>query len=179
MAPLPRLDVSVQRISLRPRALKIIAGVVAVVALATSGFAVLHRHTGRATGVSWSVTKKPFRLTFTSGGKVLTSETANGSGPAQRLGFLAAGVAHTVTDVVSSQDVAGGKKYIVATDEPGRRANVVVTHGRSGTQVHVGFVPSSGVDAVFDSFTAAPQEHFLGGRRRTATSSTCAATSSR
>ena len=46
VAPLPRLDVSVQRISLRPDIEESSMEMVAVVALATSGFAVLHRHTG-------------------------------------------------------------------------------------------------------------------------------------
>jgi hypothetical protein len=155
--------------------MKILTAVVAVVAVATS-IAALH-HSGanpQATAVSWSVTKKPFRLTFKAGGKALTSETESGNGPGQRLGYVAGGVSHTVTSVLSTRDVSGGTKYTVATDEPGRRADVTVTHGRSGALVRVGFAPSSGVDAVFESFTAAPQEHFLG-----ATSSTCAGTSSR
>ncbi len=145
--------------------MKLLAAVLAVVVVATSGFAALHHSKGanaQSTAVSWSVSKKPFRLTFTSGGKTLTSETASGNGPAQRLGYLAGGVAHTVTNVVSSKDVSGGTKYTVATDEPGRHADVTVTHGPSGAKVRVDFAPSSGVDAVFESFTAAPQEHFLG-----------------
>jgi len=144
--------------------MKVGAALVAVVALATSGLGLLHHSQSgtQPTEVSWRATKKPFRLTFTSGGKALTSETAGGNGPAQRLGYLAGGVAHTVTSVVSTRTVPGGTRYTVATDEPGRRADVTVTHGRSGAQVEVGLVPSSGVDAVFESFTAAPQEHFLG-----------------
>ena len=146
--------------------MKVSAAAIAVVALATSGIAALHHSKGgnaQSTTVSWSVTKKPFRLTFTSGGKTLTSETANGNEQTQRLGYLVGEVPHFVTSVVSSQDVAAGTKYTVATDEPGRRANVTVTHGTQGAQVRVDLVPSSGVDGVFESFTAGPQEHFLGG----------------
>ena len=145
--------------------MKVIAAAIAVAAVATSGIAWLHgsgSSTPHSTTVSWHATTKPFRLTFNSGGKALTSETASGNGPAQRLGYLAGGVTHTLTSVVSTEDVSGGTRYTVATDEPGRRANVTVTHGTTGAHVRVDLAPSSGVDAVFESFTAAPREHFLG-----------------
>ena len=117
--------------------------------------------------VGWSASSHPFALSFSARGKTLTRESPSGDGAGQRLGYvLTDGTNHVVTDLVSSAQVANGTRYVVATDEPGRRATVTVTRrtsGPGGVDVRYTLTPSQGVDSISESFIASPAEHFLGG----------------
>ncbi|HZQ02827.1 MAG TPA: TIM-barrel domain-containing protein [Gaiellaceae bacterium] len=73
--------------------------------------------------------------------------------------LLADGTRHELTTVEAAHDGT----YDVATDERGRSATVVVRRGAGGTRVSVRLHPATRVVAVYDSFAAGANDHFLGG----------------
>ena len=146
------------------RVVKVAAGLAAIVVVAG---AAAHRSSSTAAGAfDWSVSKHPFALTFTAHGKLLMRETSSGGAPGRRLGYVTDdGTSHVVTDLISSSAVPNGTRYVVATDETGRRATVTVTrrtNGR-GLDVQYTFAPATGIASIAESFAASPAEHFLGG----------------
>jgi alpha-D-xyloside xylohydrolase len=144
---------------------KVATGLAAVVALA--GATEKRFADAAPSGVGWSVSAQPFVLTFSTHGKTLVREAPSGDGAGQRLGYvLRNGTNHVVTDLVSSAEVPNGTRYVVATDEPGRRATITVTRrtsGPSSLDVRYTLAPSLDVESVAESFTASRAEHFLGG----------------
>jgi alpha-D-xyloside xylohydrolase len=126
--------------------------------------------TGAATG--WRVSAEPFRLTFLDHGRPITAEAPGDvAGPGGRLAYQVGGSAasqegatyHRLTNLIARQDAPAGTAYVVATDEPGRTATVVVTHTPQGVRVHWSFTPAADVTLVFEALTAAPTEHYLSG----------------
>jgi alpha-D-xyloside xylohydrolase len=114
----------------------------------------------------------PFRLTYTSHGRVVTGE-ADGqlAGPGGSLAYRVGGSEsseagasyHRVTELIASRAVPTGMSYTVGTDEPGRTATIAVTRTPRGLRVHWSFTPATGVTAVFEALSAGPAEHYLGG----------------
>lgn len=142
------------------------AGVLAAVAVAA---VVLVAHRSGSHGVEsfdWTVSKRPFALAFTTRGKQVTGETSSGDAVGRRLGYVTGdGRSHVVTDLVSTSTVPSGTRYVVATDEPDRRAVVVVTRRANarGLDVRYTLEPRRGVTSISESLSASPAEHFLGG----------------
>ena len=141
----------------------------AAVALAVVAVVVVFQHrsgSSAADAFAWTVSKHPFALSFTARGTRLTGETPSGDAVGRRLGYVTRdGRTHMVTELVSSSDVPNGTRYVVSTDEAGRRAIVTVarrTNGR-GLDVRYTLAPERGVTSVIESLTASPAEHFLGG----------------
>jgi alpha-D-xyloside xylohydrolase len=141
----------------------------AAVALAVTAVIILIDHRSgshAAEPYDWSASKHPFALSYSAGGKQLAGEAPTGDAVGRRLGYVTSGGAsHFVTDLLSSSEIAGGTRYEVSTDEPGRRAVVAVTrraNGR-GLDVRYSLVPARGVTSINESFSASAAEHFLGG----------------
>jgi alpha-D-xyloside xylohydrolase len=106
-------------------------------------------------GIALHISDNPFRLTVTRDGKTVISEDK-----AARLSYtLTSGVTHKLTKVTSSH----GDVFDVATDESGRMATVAVARTKHGYRVSLRLHPATGVEQVYDAFTAQPDEHFLGG----------------
>ncbi len=106
-------------------------------------------------GIALHVSDNPFRLSILRDGKTVVSEDQ-----AARLSYtLASGAMHTLTKVTSSH----GDVFDVATDEPGRTATVTATRTTHGYRISLRLQPATGVEQVYDAFTARPDEHFLGG----------------
>lgn len=116
-------------------------------------------------GLAWTVQRSPFLLTFTQNGKTLVGQAPGGTaGPAGRMAYaLDDGSTHRLTDLTGQHSVPGGVAYTVATDEPGRSAEVTVTHGTHGLRVSWTLSPASGVVRVFEALTGTDSEHFIGG----------------
>jgi alpha-D-xyloside xylohydrolase len=111
-----------------------------------------------AEAITWSADPAPFRLTFTDGDAVVARQAPDG-----RMSYLAGGATHHLTDLITSAPVAGGTAYTVATDEPGRTATVTVTSTPQGARVHWALSDPADVTTMFEAFTAAPDEHYVGG----------------
>jgi len=106
-------------------------------------------------GIALEVSNSPFRLSVVRDGKTVVAEDK-----AARLSYLlTSGATHKLTKVTSSH----GDVYAVATDEPGRTATVTVARTTHGYRVSLRFHPETGIEQVYDAFTAQPGEHFLGG----------------
>jgi alpha-D-xyloside xylohydrolase len=106
-------------------------------------------------GVSLHVSGNPFRISILRDGKTVVSEDKNA-----RLSYtLTSGATHTLTKVTSSK----GDVFTVGTDEPGRTATVTVGRTEHGYRISLRFHPETGIEQVYDAFTAQPDEHFLGG----------------
>src|SRR5205823_1225090 len=137
------------------RGVKVAAGLAVIAAVAG---ATEHQLAAATPGTfGWTVSKHPFALTFTAHGRMLTGEAPSGGAAGQRLGYvLHDGSDHVVTDLVSSSPVPNGTRYVVATDETGRRATVVITRRTSegGLDVRYTLTPALGVDSVAESFSA-------------------------
>jgi alpha-D-xyloside xylohydrolase len=149
-------------------AAKAAAAVAAGVAAAVVALVAAEHRSGshEAKAFDWTVSKHPFALSFTAHGKPLNRETSSGDAVGRRLGYVTGdGTSHVVTDLVSSSEVPNGTRYVVATDETGRRAIVTVTRrtNRRGLDVRYTLTPERGVASVIESFAASPAEHFLGG----------------
>lgn len=112
-----------------------------------------------ATNAPWHVDRDPFRITVESAGHAVVAEAA---APARLRYQLADGTQHALTKVVH----ASGETFTVATNEPGRTATVRLTQHRGGVRIAVSFSPSTGVAQVFDAFSAAGGERFMGGGER-------------
>jgi alpha-D-xyloside xylohydrolase len=108
------------------------------------------------------VERSPFLISVLSGGKIVVAEDA------ARLRYKLAsnGRVYALTKVISSGD--HGERFLVATSEPGRTAEVSVSPARGGYRVEVALRPAGGVRAVYDSFESSAGEHFLGGGERDA-----------
>jgi alpha-glucosidase (family GH31 glycosyl hydrolase) len=116
------------------------------------------------TQASWRVNPSPFVISFLSHGRTVTSEAGGTTaGPGGRLSYQADGTYHRLTDLTGERAVPGGTAYSVATDEPGRTATVTVTRTSEGVRLAWTLTPSTGVTEVFESLTAGPAEHYLGG----------------
>ena len=124
-----------------------------------------------AAGLDWQVSESPFSLTFLDHGNAVTAE-ADGAiaGPGGRLAYQVGGPDagtepsyHRLTDLRAQRSVADGTEYTVGTDEPSRTATVLVTHAAQGIQVRWTLSPPTDVTAMFEAFTAASTEHYLGG----------------
>jgi alpha-glucosidase (family GH31 glycosyl hydrolase) len=114
--------------------------------------------------VTWSVWPDPFGLAFRSGTRTVASEGNAVNGPGGRLGYrLQDGSFHTLGAVLETEPSPGGARYTVATDEAGRTATVVVRGAGRGADVSLAFEPPTGIKAVFESFRAGSEEHYLGG----------------
>jgi alpha-D-xyloside xylohydrolase len=141
---------------------QLLAAAVALAALAWAGPAAAD-----ASAPQWSAGTAPFLLSFSSGATPLFQEALNdahGPGPANRLSYETAdGSRHAVTDVLSQEPVAGGERFVLATDEPGRTAQVVVRTRPDAVHVDWTLEPADGVTTVWEAFTTQPEEHFLGG----------------
>jgi len=147
---------------------KAVVGIAAVVIAVGAAIVVLHNRSGSppAEAFGWTVSKHPFAVGFTARGTQLTGETSSGDAVGRRLGYVTSdGRTHMVTELVSSSDVPNGTRYLVATDEPGRRAVVTVTRRTNGRGLEVRYTlaPERGVTSVSESLSASPGEHFLGG----------------
>ncbi|WP_285750708.1 TIM-barrel domain-containing protein [Lentzea sp. NBRC 105346] len=106
-------------------------------------------------GRGWDVRPSPFQLDL---GKTGQRES----------GFRTAdGTEHRLTDLVSQHRVPHGFKYVVATSDPGRVADVVVTRTPRGLRVGTTFRPDTGVAQVFTSLPGSLDEHYLGGGAHT------------
>lgn len=137
-----------------------VAGAALVTAAAPSAAA--------ASPLEWRAERAPFRLEFTRGRDVVARQApADLAGPGGRMAYmLADGSLHRLTDLVSTARVPGGVAYTVATDEPSRTATVTVTRTAQGARVHWAL---PGATTLFEAFTAAPDEHYLGGGSSAAT----------
>src|SRR5919197_837712 len=76
---------------------------------------------------------------------------------------LADGSTHRLTDLLRRRESHGATTYTVATDEPGRTAQVVVLRNRRGIRVEWTLQPAANVVQVYESLTGDDAEHFLGG----------------
>ena len=115
---------------------------------------------------SWEARSAPFRLLFRDEGRRPTAVQVRerGRGPGSSLGYdLEDGSSHRLTDLIRSSPVRRGRKYIVGTDEPTRKATVIVQRTGRGLRVAWTFEPAAGVARVYESFAARDGEHFLGG----------------
>ena len=122
---------------------------------------------GASTHPTWRAAPSPFRLTFLSGSGTTVAEAAASGRPGGRLGYvLDDGSTHGLRGLIDTARVAGGSRYRVATDEPGRTALVTVRRVDSGVSVSLRLVPATGVAATFEAFAARGNEHFLGGGER-------------
>lgn len=116
-------------------------------------------------GLSWQVQRSPFLLTFSEDGRPLVGQASGGTaGPGGRMAYaLDDGSTHRLTDLTGQRAVDGGVALIVATDEPGRTAQVTVTRGAQGLRVSWTLQPATGVVRVFEALTGDDGEHFIGG----------------
>src|SRR5262249_10867230 len=106
-------------------------------------------------GLSAKIDSSPYRLTIERDGKAVVSEDVH-----DRLRYLVTGgQVHQVTKVLSSS----GNVYMLATDEPGRTATVVLKKAPHGYDVSISLRPAGGVIQLYDAFTASASDHFLGG----------------
>jgi alpha-glucosidase (family GH31 glycosyl hydrolase) len=106
-------------------------------------------------GIALQVSNNPFRLSVVRDGKTIVAEDKSA-----RLSYtLTSGATHKLTKVTSVH----GDVYAVATDEPGRTATVTVARTTHGYRISLRFHPETGIEQVYDAFTAEPDEHFLGG----------------
>lgn len=114
--------------------------------------------------LEWTVQSTPFRLAFRAERKPLVAQIRErGRGPGSSMGYdLADGRSHRLTAVLSSAPVAGGRRYVVGTDEPGRRATVIVKRTVRGLRIDWSLQPAAGVARVYEAFTTRDGEHFLG-----------------
>lgn len=125
--------------------------------------------------VDWQVQDRgqDFRLVFRQGGRTIAAQApGDTAGPGGRMAYQSddgqGGTAsHRLTTLTSTQQVAGGTRYTVGTDESGRSATVTVTHTPQGAHVDWTFTPATGVTAVFEALSAGPAEHYLGGSSAT------------
>ena len=117
-------------------------------------------------GPGWRVRESPFALSFTGDDGQVTGhpETPpSGVGPGARLSYeLEDGSRHTVTDLISREDVPGGTRYVVATDESARTARIDVTTAGAGVRVDWVLQPRTGVVRVYEALSAGLDDHFLG-----------------
>src|SRR5207248_5874473 len=122
--------------------------------------------------LTWHATDAPFRLSYRQHGRTVTGEPGDTiTGPGGSLAYQSGGSDasqagasyHRLTNLIGSRPVPGGTDYRVGTDEPGRTADVAITHTAQGLRVHWTFTPSAGVTAVFEALAAGPAEHYLGG----------------
>lgn len=117
--------------------------------------------------LGWRVQARPFRLSFTEAGHALTSEVLGRPGPGDRLSYqLADGADHSLTNLISTRDVANGDLYEVATNEPGRTGEVEVTRTPQGIRVSLSLTPSNGVSEIYEAWGADDAEQFLGSGER-------------
>lgn len=141
----------------------------------------VHRSSSRGTEpFGWTVSNSPFSVSFSAPEALLgrslasastyetevTHETPSGDAVGRRLGYVTRdGRNHVITHLVSSSEIPGGVRYVVATDEPRRRAIVQVTDRANGRGLDVRYTlrPARGVTSVIESLSASPAEHFLGG----------------
>jgi alpha-D-xyloside xylohydrolase len=112
-------------------------------------------------GISLKIDKSPFRVTVLNDGKPVVAENEN-QGSRLRYQLASSGDLQILTNVTSSK----GDVYQVATNEPGRTATAIVTRTATGARIHVVLHPATDVQEVYDSFDAAPADHFLGGGER-------------
>jgi alpha-D-xyloside xylohydrolase len=110
----------------------------------------------------------PFALSFAAGGNRLTNQVGGFRGPGGRMSYeLATGVRHTLGNLVETRRGVGETTYVVDTDEPGRRATVLVKQTNRGLRVELRFEPEAGIVRVYEALSLY-DEHFLGsGERRT------------
>src|SRR4051794_11403602 len=98
-------------------------------------------------GLAWTAQRSPFLLAFTENGRTVVGQApGDTAGPAGRMAYaLDDGSTHRLTDLTGQRSVDGGVAYTVATDEPGRTADVTVTHGAHGLRVSWTLRPATGV----------------------------------
>ena len=120
-----------------------------------------------AAGPTFTAATAPFALTFSSGGKRLTGQVGGYTGPGGRLSYeLASGARHTLTDVLETRPGVGETTYVVDTNEPGRRATVIVKNTARGLRIETTFQPETGIVRVYEALSVF-DERFLGsGERR-------------
>ncbi|HEV2781597.1 MAG TPA: TIM-barrel domain-containing protein [Actinophytocola sp.] len=113
----------------------------------------------------WTVDRAPFGLTFLRGGRPLVGHAPEqAAGPGGRMAYaLADGSTHRLTDLIDRRGDSRSTTYTVATDEPDRRAQVVVRRTPRGLRVEWTFQPPTGVAQVYEALTGDDGEHFLGG----------------
>lgn len=142
----------------------VLAGVIAVAALCVAAVSNTAARAEQPAAPTWTAQSSPFRLSFNdAAGHALTAEVNDGAGPGGRLSYeLSGGARHTVTNLTAQHAVAGGTAYDVATDEPGRTATVTVTRVADGIRVSWQLRPSTGVVRVYEAFSSALDDHFLG-----------------
>jgi alpha-glucosidase (family GH31 glycosyl hydrolase) len=117
---------------------------------------------------TYTASATPFTLTFNNKGERLTGQIGGYVGPGGRLSYeLASGARHTVTNLLETRRGVAETTYVVATDEPGRRASVVVKQTDRGLRIETRFQPDDGIVRIYEALSVF-DEHFLGsGERRT------------
>lgn len=151
------------------RAFRRRAALYLVVAVGVGGWALYGPASASAVvGPTHTASTTPFALTFSSGGKRLTGQVGGYVGPGGRLSYeLASGARHTLTNLLETRRGVAETTYVVATDEPGRRASVVVKQTNRGLRVETRFQPDDGIVRIYEALSVY-DEHFLGsGERRT------------
>lgn len=105
---------------------------------------------------------EPFQLSFFDGR--VAQAPGDTAGPSGRMAYaLSDGSTHRLTHVLEQHGDARSTTYIVATDEPDRRAQVVVRRTPRTARVEWTFQPATGVSQVYEALTGNDAEHFLGG----------------
>src|SRR5438093_1226212 len=87
--------------------------------------------------LGWTAESAPFRLIFTEGRRPLAAQASGTTaGPGGRMAYaLADGSTHRLTNLIKRQEDRDGTTYTIATDEPGRTAEVTVRRNRRGVRV--------------------------------------------
>lgn len=149
---------------LRPHRSKIVLTVLAVLVSLCSGVGFADPETG-SSQLRWSAERAPFRLVFSEGRRELVAQApGTTAGPGGRMAYaLADGSMHRLTNLLAQRGDRRSTTYTVATDEPDRRAQVVVRQTSRGLRVEWTFLPATSVTQVYESLTGEDAEHFLGG----------------
>ncbi len=128
-----------------------------------TGVGALVSSVGASEPPGWTVSTANFGVALFGGDASLTAV----GGAEAPLAYVAKGVEHRLTRVVSERREDAGRTYRVATDEPGRTAVVTVEGTADGVAVTWGLRPAAGVEAMRTTIAGSPDLHFLGTGQRT------------
>jgi alpha-D-xyloside xylohydrolase len=157
------------RVAWRVSAGAVVALAAAAGVLLLAGAAPARGDATRADRLSWRVDASPFRLVVLEGDDVLVAHALAplSRDAGRRLGYrLDDGTYHAATRLLTRQRTAGGERFTLATDEPGRTIRLDVRRSGRGVGVSWAPVPDSDVAVVYESFSASGSDHFLGSGQR-------------